>query len=47
LVYAVARLQLVIQTNLLLDLQLSKDKVAELILTSYDNQMPVRDFSQE
>lgn len=47
LVYAVARLQLVIQTNLLLDLQLGKDKVAELVLTSYDNQMPVRDFSKE
>lgn len=47
LVYAVARLQLVIQTNLLLDLELSKDRVAELVLTSYDNQMPVRDFSRE
>lgn len=47
LIYAVARLQLVIQTNLLLDLQLGKAKVAELVLTSYDNQMPVRDFSKE
>lgn len=47
LVYAVARLQLVIQTNLLLDLQLGKNKVAELILTSYGDQMPVRDFSKE
>jgi hypothetical protein len=47
LVYAVARLQLVIQTNLLLDLQLGKTKVTELVLTSYSDQMPVRDFSQE
>jgi ApeA N-terminal domain 1 len=47
LVYAVARLQLVIQTNLLLDLQLAKTKVTELVLTSYSDQMPVRDFSQE
>jgi hypothetical protein len=37
----------VIQTNLLLDLQLSKDKVAELVLTSYYNEMPVRDFSKD
>ena len=47
LIYAVARLQLVVQTNLLLDLKLGKAKVAELVLTSYDNQMPVRDFSEE
>jgi hypothetical protein len=47
LVYATARLQLVIQTNLLLDLQLGKDKVGELVLTSYQNQMPVRDFATE
>jgi hypothetical protein len=47
LVYATARLQLVIQTNLLLDLQLGEDKVAELVLTSYADQMPVRDFSKE
>jgi hypothetical protein len=47
LVYAATRLQLVIQTNLLLDLQLGKDKVSELVLTSYANQMPVRDFSAE
>ena len=47
LVYATARLQLVIQTNLLLDLQVGEDKVAELVLTSYADQMPVRDFSKE
>jgi hypothetical protein len=47
LLYATARLELVIQTNLLLDLQLGKDKVGELVLTSYYNQMPVRDFSAE
>ena len=47
LVYATARLQLVIQTNLLLGLQLGKDKVGEPVLISYDNQIPVRDFSRE
>jgi hypothetical protein len=47
LVYAVARLELVIQTNLLLDLHLGSVKVAELVLTSYHDRMPVRDFSVE
>jgi hypothetical protein len=47
LVYAVARLELVIQTNLLLDLHLGSVKVAELVLTSYHDRMPVRDFSAE
>jgi hypothetical protein len=47
LVYGAARLQLVIQTNILLDLQLGRKKVAELVLTSYVNQMPVLDFSEE
>jgi hypothetical protein len=46
LVYAVARLQLVLQTNLLLDLGLGSDDVNTLVLTSYHNMMPVRDFSE-
>jgi hypothetical protein len=47
LVYAVARLQLVVEPNVLLDLGLADGMVSDLIMTSYVNQMPVRDFSDE
>jgi hypothetical protein len=47
LVYAVALLQVVIETNILLDLQLDKEKVANLVHASYHNQMPIHDFRTE
>jgi hypothetical protein len=46
LIYAVANLRLVIQTNMLLDLKLDPELVAGLVLTSYGNQMPVFDFRE-
>ncbi len=46
LIYAMANLRLVIQTNMLLDLQLDPELVAGLVLTSYRNQMPVFDFRE-
>jgi hypothetical protein len=45
LFYVVARLELVIRTNLLLDLQLGPTKVNELVSTSYFNQVPLLDIT--
>jgi len=47
LVYAVALLQVVIETNILLDLRLDKEKVADLVHVSYRHQMPIHDFRTE
>jgi len=44
LLYAVERLRLVIQVNLLLDLGLSREMVGSFVLTSYDRQVPIIDY---
>jgi hypothetical protein len=44
LFYAVRRLELVIQTNILLDLELDPAFVSGLVKTSYVNQVPLIDF---
>jgi hypothetical protein len=47
LLYAVERLRLVIQVNLLLDLGLSGETVGSFVLTSYDRQVPIIDYRDE
>jgi|HubBroStandDraft_2_1064218.scaffolds.fasta_scaffold129223_2 hypothetical protein len=46
LIYAVARLRLVIQVNLLLDLGLERELTGSLVLTSYDRRMPIVDYRE-
>lgn len=46
LFYAVARLELVIRVNLLLDLSLDAATIGELIKTSYSNQVPLLAFPE-
>ncbi|HEY5193120.1 MAG TPA: HEPN domain-containing protein [Solirubrobacteraceae bacterium] len=47
LIYAVARLSLVIQINLLLDLELEPNLAGSLVLTSYDRRMPIVDYREQ
>jgi ApeA N-terminal domain 1 len=47
LLYAVERLRLVIQVNLLVDLGLSRETVGSFVLTSYDRQVPIVDYREE
>jgi ApeA N-terminal domain 1 len=44
LVYGTARLLLVLQTNILLDIGLSAEQAGSLILTSYQREMPIEDY---
>jgi hypothetical protein len=46
LLYAVERLRLVIQVNLLLDLGLSRETVGSFVLMSYDRQVPIVDYRE-
>jgi hypothetical protein len=46
LVYAVARLRLMIQVNLLLDLGLALALVGDVVLTCYDRRVPVVDYRE-
>jgi hypothetical protein len=46
LLYAVERLRLVIQVNLLLDLGLSSETVGSFVLTSYARQVPIVDYRE-
>ena len=47
LTYAVARLRLVLQVNLLLDLGLDSDLVASMVFTSYEGGMPIVDYRED
>ncbi|MGO8905509.1 MAG: HEPN domain-containing protein [Solirubrobacteraceae bacterium] len=44
LIYGTARLLLVLQTNILLDIGLSAEHAGSLILTSYQGEMPIVDY---
>jgi hypothetical protein len=46
LLYAVERLRLVIQVDLLLDLGLSSETVGSFVLTSYGRQVPIVDYRE-
>jgi len=46
LIYAVARLRLVIQVNLLIDLGIERDLTGSLALTCYDRRMPIVDYRE-
>jgi len=46
LIYAVARLRLVIQVNLLVDLGIERDLTGSLVLTCYDRRMPIVDYRE-
>ncbi len=47
LIYAVARLRLVIQVNLLIDVGIERDLTGSLVLTCYDRRMPIVDYREQ